>query len=297
MTGIVLELQGDALDPSVKVTDLIRKALVVARKLEIVEFDSWIASEMNGKFEEDLPNNQREYRTVHGEMRAYNPGHGWIPTRATDPSWLEKYSQRFVGEPISKLEDLCQNSEHSLYMPYPPRIEAAMIQASNTDYRPALFVSTSEIRRILEAVRGVILEWTLQLEKENILGTGLSFSTEEKTRAAATSFIIENYIGNVSDSQVQQSTRDSVQIQKSEIDIKLVSEFVNKLKEAKDKFAIPASTMDELDADIATIEHQITSPKPKLGIIRQCLDPIKRMLEGVSSAATVELLKEFAGLF
>ena len=40
MTGIVLELQREALDKTVQISDLLRKAMLVARKLKVTEIES-----------------------------------------------------------------------------------------------------------------------------------------------------------------------------------------------------------------------------------------------------------------
>ena len=48
MASLVQELQKEALDPNVKVSDLLRKALVVSKKLGIAEIEAWINKELNG---------------------------------------------------------------------------------------------------------------------------------------------------------------------------------------------------------------------------------------------------------
>lgn len=48
MASVVIELQREALDRSIPASDLLRKALVVARKLSLPEFQSWIDRELNG---------------------------------------------------------------------------------------------------------------------------------------------------------------------------------------------------------------------------------------------------------
>ncbi|EFU43921.1 hypothetical protein PVOR_01910 [Paenibacillus vortex V453] len=47
MTSLVVELQRDALDSKVSIADLIKKAYVVARKLNIPDFQNWLQNEMN----------------------------------------------------------------------------------------------------------------------------------------------------------------------------------------------------------------------------------------------------------
>ena len=42
MISIVLELQKEAMNPAVEISDLLRKAKFVARKLKISEIEEWI---------------------------------------------------------------------------------------------------------------------------------------------------------------------------------------------------------------------------------------------------------------
>ena len=48
MSSLVRELQTQALDSNLPVTDLLRKALVVARELEISALEEWVKSELSG---------------------------------------------------------------------------------------------------------------------------------------------------------------------------------------------------------------------------------------------------------
>jgi hypothetical protein len=71
---------------------------------------------------------------------------------------------------------------------------------------PTLLLGKSTIRGILDAVRNEVLRWSLELERRGVLGEGMTFSPEEKTRAAAVSYHIGTFsgvLGNVSSSQVQ----------------------------------------------------------------------------------------------
>src|SRR4028119_1385784 len=76
MGSLVWELQRDALNREISVLFLLRKALVVARKLNIQEFQQWVEKELNGYPEISyLP----QYRFMFGELKAFNPYRGWIP--------------------------------------------------------------------------------------------------------------------------------------------------------------------------------------------------------------------------
>jgi hypothetical protein len=77
MSGLVEELQKDATESAVPLPDLLRKALVVARKLGIKDFEEWISHELNGyPADVDVP----IYRYMTGEIKAFNDYNGyWMP--------------------------------------------------------------------------------------------------------------------------------------------------------------------------------------------------------------------------
>ncbi len=63
-----------------------------------------------------------------------------------------------------------------------------------TDCQPKKFIGKTQVCAIVEQVRNVLLEWTLKLEEDNILGNDdLIFSKEEKE--SAKSVHIENFNG------------------------------------------------------------------------------------------------------
>ena len=82
--SIVLELQRMATDSSVDVGELLRKALVVATKLELTEFRDWIMHELNGYGESEVPS----YRHCRCEIRCRNPYYGLIPVIIQDLSLI-----------------------------------------------------------------------------------------------------------------------------------------------------------------------------------------------------------------
>jgi hypothetical protein len=67
MNPVVIELQHDALNRDIPVTDLCRKAYVVARKLKITEFKEWLKDELDGYTDNaSIP----KYREVTGLVKA-----------------------------------------------------------------------------------------------------------------------------------------------------------------------------------------------------------------------------------
>src|SRR5919106_30118 len=73
--SLVLELQQLAADGETNILDLLRKALLVATKLNLIEFRDWIRNELNGYQSGELPS----YRKCPAEVKGRNPFHGLIP--------------------------------------------------------------------------------------------------------------------------------------------------------------------------------------------------------------------------
>jgi hypothetical protein len=106
MEPLVLLLQADYLDSSVSILEVLRKALVVARKLGLADAQVWIERELNGyKRGDPAP----QHRLLAGQIRAWNPYHGWIPVVFQDSKEASFLSTCFVGQPVGELEDLVRH--------------------------------------------------------------------------------------------------------------------------------------------------------------------------------------------
>lgn len=86
--------------------------------------------------------------------------------------------------------------------------------------------------------------------------------------------IAQNYIGSVTNSQVQQGTTAS------EINVVALGALVAGLRQALTELDLPAEQHDEVEADLATVETQLASPNPKAGIVRESLSSVRRIFEG-----------------
>ena len=108
MSSMVLELQRDALSHSTRVSVLVRKSLVVARKLNISEFTEWASLELKGYPTQDqVP----AYRVVTGQMRVWNPYHGWIPFVLNSPEQVKFFSTGKLTQQIGEIENLLERLE------------------------------------------------------------------------------------------------------------------------------------------------------------------------------------------
>ena len=215
MSGIVLDLQVDALDADVDILILLRKAYLVAKKLKLSDFQNWVDSEINGyRGKMECP----QYREVSGETKGWNPIRGWIPLMVGDNEWHKMLSNRFVPDSIASLVSLLK-ADGKPSIPFPGGACAEISRMTGFDTQYTLFISKNSIEAIIETVRTKILDWAIVLEENGITGDGLAFSDKEKEIAKSTPQIIHytnNFYKDARDVQIQQGVRKSNQKSKKE---------------------------------------------------------------------------------
>jgi hypothetical protein len=294
MASLVQELQRDAIGQTVSASELLRKALVVARKLGIKEFAEWIELELRAyPSDTKLP----EYRVLKGRIMAQNPVRGWIPViNTSNPEWFEQAARRGTNQSIGEIESLVEGKKSGsgdFVMFYPDG--SFVVQ---DPFPIALHVGHAQLHGVIEAVRNIVLDWSLKLEEDGIIGDDMTFSKEEKQLASSQSYHIETYIEQMSHSQIQQNTKHSTQtLGVQTLDLKSVSQLVHSLKSLMGKLGLNAEQESELNADIRTVESQLASPKPKAAVIRESLHSIRNVLEGAAgSGLATGIIYEIARL-
>lgn len=289
MSSIVLELQREALDQTVNVSQLLRKALIVARKLSLAEFQSWVERELNGyRDASDIP----DYREAFGEVKAWNPYHGWMPVVFQDSKKAELLSRRKNGQSVAELEDLLTGKAESFHVPFPPEIRKHVCRGIGYQTEVSLFVPQSSIVRVLDSVRTIVLNWALKLEEDGILGENLSFTEREKRQATEHSFNVMNFYGPVHGPQIRQA-EGAVQVAVTiEADIDAVGDFIDRLRKELPQIGLSGEKKQEAEAEIATVDAQVRSPRPKTAIIREGLESLGRILEGTAGSAGGQLVIE-----
>lgn len=198
MKSLVLELQQESMNPETKVSDLLRKALVVATKLNVKEFREWIDQELHG-YKGDAASIPK-YRHIKCELKATRPMYGLVPAIIGNAELEEKLSILPNNQPISELEHFAceKESGSTLQAPLPGDIARELNSKSFAlGIIPTRVIGQARIHGIIESVRNIVLEWSLKLEADGILGEGLTFSKEEKATAASATYHIQNFTGIV----------------------------------------------------------------------------------------------------
>lgn len=275
MTALVPELVNMASTPAVSTADLLRRALVVARRLDAPELVDWIGSELNG-YTGEVP----VYRVIRGQLLAMNPVNGLIPFTVRNAEMFDLLTQHRERQSIPELEQLAR-SEEELLRYFPPETERKLMQSMSIPMRPQLTFSPVQLQGIVEKVRNRILGWALDLEGRGVLGEGMTFTQQEKQTVQQ----IHNYFGNVSGSQIQISSNGSTQTQANTttgIDLEALRGLIEALGKVLDGGTVQGETADELRAELATLKAHAASSKPKWDIIKATAHTIKTVAEEAS---------------
>lgn len=290
MAAIVLQLQQDALDRDTSASDLVRKALVVAKKLNLEEFEHWISDELNGYGEGDVP----EYRVIPGVLRWWNPYRGWMPLLMEDVAIAEGLSKRGCGQSIGELEHLIRGKDSGgLQMPLALEVQRVLSKGIGYETQIGLSIQMASLVRIVEVVRTIVLNWALKLEADGILGEDFSFTSKERDVAKKTPQIVTNFFGTVNNPQLQQGNKVAHQVQ-NVTDTNVVRLLLDAINKELPKLTLTCEERAEVSADIQTIEVQIESPKPKEGIVRASFQSIKAILEGAAGSAAGQIIVDIA---
>jgi hypothetical protein len=282
MEPLVLQLQAECLDSRVSILEVLRKALVVARKLSLTDAQVWIEKELKGyKTGDSAP----LHRFLTGQIRAWNPYHGcWIPVVFQDSREADNLSQFFVVQPVGELEDLVRNCTGTVQFPFSSEAERYLMKGMGVPLQATRHVSRAAVGGILDAVRNMVLELCLQLEKDGILGEGLVFSAKEKEVAAQANYTI-NYNAPVAHSQIQQGSPHATQTMIiSETDNKAIADFVGTLKEHVAELKLDASAAMKLNTEVQQIETQVASANPDRTVLGESLRTIRNVLEGCAGS-------------
>ena len=280
MQPLVLALEADCLDPNVSILEVLRKALVVARKLSLTDAQTWIEKELNGYVEGDEP---PRHRLLTGEIVALNPVLGrYIPVIFEDPGEATKLSQCFAAQPIGELETLIKNRKGSLFFPFPPGMERNFIENSPVGLVPTRRLTHAAVSGIIDAARNMVLNWCLQLEQDSILGEGMVFSVREKEIATHSNYTI-NYNAPVTHSQIQQGSPNAKQTMSiTGLDQKAVANFIQLLR--KHESDLKLSAPSQLEPEIQRVEAEIATPNPNQNVLRESLQTIRNIIEGCAGS-------------
>ncbi len=294
---IVRKLQADAINQDISVSSLLRTAKVIATKLDLEDALVWIDRELDGYMSlpsEELP----PYRRLTGDVKAYNPHHGWQAVHFENPEHARAFSQALVGISIGAIEeDLKGGREGHFGFNLSPETKSQLVNALDYPTDVQLRLGYGAIYNIVDAVRNLVLNWSLELEKAGIIGDHMEFSQDDKREAAPITqqFFAQNIgvVGNVTDQAhvaSEQSATMSV-----DIDLTTVQDFVGQARQALP--LLPEDTRNQLEPTISGLEKELAEDTPSQSRLRELMLSARSVCEGaVGNLAAQGVLGLLKGL-
>ena len=158
--------------------ELLRIAKIAATKLNLTDALIWIDRELKGTCLStgELP----PYRQTIGRPEAFNTVHGWWPIQFESTETVRIFGGTNRVPPWNSRKVRFAQSGGSLTFPYPPERAAGIQKAIGFQVPVQIAIARAQLSNIVEQVRNLILNWSLELEKAGILGEHMQFSEQEK---------------------------------------------------------------------------------------------------------------------
>lgn len=296
MSSLVLDLQKDLLQSDCNILNALRKSHLIASKLKLSDFDTWIMSELNGYSSGDIP----DYRLVKGNLKAKNPINGWIPVVFGDNKTERSFCEKKLPNSISEIIELSKMpSEETVFIHFSAEETKKVIRMSNMPMPMpvVLVISPHQLKDIVEKVKNCILEWTIKLELEGILGDDMTFDNKEAVLARSIPQHIHNYYGNVVNGDVHNSQVISGRGNNLTVNSSDASTVVDEIRKSIIDESIEQTDKDdaiELLEEISTKIEQNKNPS----VIKSALMGLIDFTQNVGANITAALISaKIQGLF
>lgn len=296
MSSLVLDLQQEILKPDCDILNALRKAHIIAIKLKLTEFDAWIQGELNGyETNQDLI---PDYRKISGQLKAWNPYHGWIPVIMQDSRLEEVLCHRKMEDSIGDIIELYSKSKGNIILTFSADVAAKLDSWSNAPFNTnySLHVSNHHLKSIVDKVINCLMEWTLKLEENGIVGENMRFNETESASARDIPQQINYYgpviNGNISSSQIVSGNNSTVTYS-----AQAISDALNEIRDSLEKEQIAGEDMENALELLSDISEKLEQNK-KPSIIKSALVGLKDFILATGANVTAALITaKIQGLF
>ena len=292
MSSVVLDLQNEVTKSKCDIVSVLRRAHLIATKLSLVEFNQWVVNELNGyKSQNEAP----EYRSIIGQLKAFNPYQGWIPVMLSDAEVEKMICHPKLINSISEILSLCEERGSSLIVSVPTEVQNTLNEMCDTPLpmQMAVHVSKTAAADIIEKVKNTLLEWTLKLEAKGIIGEDLNFNDKEKEIAKTIPQQINYYYGaanviNGSPDNLQANAGETVTAYFNYEDAKkAVADIEDSIKSSEELLEDDKAEALELLSEI----NKKIEGKKKGAVIKAALTGLKDFVINTGAALTATVIQ------
>ncbi|WP_146038741.1 hypothetical protein [Paracoccus sp. SY] len=284
MTGSLIgEILEAAITNKTSLAELLRMVKVAAHRLNLPSIEDWVSKELDGYDDgSDVP----DYRRISGQVVAKHAMHGWHSIGG-DPTIIKMLQERNLGGSIARLEAMLLEAKSSgnsgTFTMFLPADSVTTILGDKSFAYVAMGTRfpVASISAILDRVRGKILDWAIEMEKQGVVGQGMSFSAKEKEDAAraTTNITFSGPVGTIAGNLGTGNSSGAITITGSNIAEAL--ELVLSLqKNAQD--LIKCGAHNSLSDALDNLARELALKSPDKGKLRSFADHVKTALAGAS---------------
>ncbi|QXX86357.1 hypothetical protein J7649_13430 [Acinetobacter lwoffii] len=264
--SLLREIQNDAVNSNVKVSDLLRKCKILAYRLGNDDFKNWVESELNGYSQtEILPN----YRVLSVNSKGHFSGAFGSGLRNADmpifclPSELqENYSIAKFNSPIATLESLSSSDSGVLTQDWNLIILAKYGSAMYEGYnciQAWKVIPASAVIGMVDTVKTKILNFALEIEMINKDAGDVEINSNPIPQDKVSQIFNINISGNVGNLS---SGNSNSNIQQEVTNTQLPEDFINLISDLKhsqieDELALEVEKrLEQLGTAVGTHEYK-----------------------------------------
>jgi hypothetical protein len=179
-------------------------------------------------------------------------------------------------------------------MPFPDKVVAELNKSNGDRWRYDLVIAPSELARIIDQVRSLVLDWALNLQKAGIMGSEVSFNDAEKEKAQSASTTITigsigTMAGNIGQGNISGNNT---------INTERVQSILDQLKPH-----VPALSAEgageKLSERIAALEKAIKQKESDVSVVRGLMTDLRNTLTGAAgnlvASGTISALNMILG--
>jgi AbiTii len=278
MTSLIDEVLRDAASTAVSVSTLLRKALIVAKKLDVPDVPQWIEKELSGYAGDDtLPT----HRVVQGEVKAKSP-RGWISVQFPTNKLEETISRQKIYHSVAQIEAFI-HSDDNIAGRHPAEALSSLRRMYGYKAEFMCFVDKTNLQAIIDEIRTRILQWALDLDKAGIRGEGMSFTGSEKEKAQA---IVHHYgAGNVNvgvigpvAGRANIAAGDNSDV--GGIDGNELGKLVNEIRSYSSTLQLSVADQEDMRGALAELDNRNSRKLIEPGIARRGLERVLHLVGG-----------------
>ncbi len=284
MVSLVQELEQDAYNSSVSLSNMLRKAKAVAVKLQLQQPTEWVEAELNGYKNREVP----DYRKLVGRARSRNPYHGWQPLMFGEADIERMVCEHSIPNSVREIEHLLETEGDPSIALSGGQVKMLCEMGSMPTLPISVFFSRGSFVSILDAVRNKVLDWSLSLQVAGIKGEGMSFLPEERAKVSGDKGhtynigSIGSFAGNLGGQVDGDVTTTSTQNIEKELE-KVVA-LVTQLRIYQGQMGLGAQQQTEISRHVDALDKELRGNRPKPGVIAGLLKSIKSMAEGAAGS-------------